>query len=256
MAGCTAAPSPSLGIQVATSDPTVQQTFTTDAGTLLVGAAESDARAWLDRVTRSVRAVEAADLGALVEGWDHRLTVELPADAEQYATSAGSDGAGAAAVTRCLAGKSRIVVNPAVRAQPAGYLDGLVRHEAVHVATDSACRTGGPSWLNEGLAEWVATRHDTDGAAANRAWVRWYLDQHGVPSRLPSDAEFAGSDSDGLLAGYALAELAVEVAIAHLGHSSAVAYFADLRAGTDRGVTTADLTTWYVAELARLAESA
>lgn len=200
------------------------------------GLGGQERQAWLDRIERTVAVLVDSDLGPAVEGWDGRIVVELP-DAGDYATLAGPGGAQAAAVTRCLGDGSRITVNPAIRDADADYLDSLVLHESVHVATGSACRDA-PLWIEEGLAEWLTVAHHTSAEQSNRQWLTHEL-AGGLPAGLPDDQAFQGTAAE-VSGGYALAVFAVDTAVGRLGHDRAMAYFA-----APDEQTTRQLTDWY-----------
>lgn len=195
------------------------------AGTIYApaGLAAEEQQGWSKRIERAVAVLTATDLGPSDDDWTGRLVVELPGTAADYQTLAGPAGPLAAAVTRCRDGASRITVNPAIRQADPDYLDALVLHEAVHVATAAACRET-PLWIEEGLAEWLTVHHHPAAERANREWLTREL-AGGLPSGLPRDEDFQGPASQ-VSGAYALAVLAVEVAIGRLGQERAMAYFA------------------------------
>jgi hypothetical protein len=223
----------------------------TDAthGTLYsAGLDAASRRQWAGRLNRAVAAV-AEDRPPGADDWSKGLVVEIPADAAGFQAVTGESPSSASAITACDTGTPRIVVNPAILHQPDEWLDSTMVHEAVHVATGSPCRSGSSlAWAVEGLAESVAASSDPVTASRNRGLVLAYLREHPVPRSLPTDL--------GDLTGYALAQLAVDQARAHLGAAAG-----DLlnRANGDAGsISRAQLrriTGWYVAELERLAAS-
>ncbi|MGB2766943.1 MAG: hypothetical protein WBC14_07605, partial [Propionicimonas sp.] len=160
------------------------------------------------------------------------------------------------AVTVCDNGSPRIVVNPTQLDAGRGYLDALLIHEAVHVATNAPCDPAGPQWVREGLAEWVAAEHSPSTRAYDREWVVWHLSRHQVPRSLPSDADFTGADDDEVLSAYALSALAVDVAVRRLGRTGAMTFLdgLSLPVPPEAGAVD-DLTGWYRAELGRIAAS-
>lgn len=218
----------------------------TGSGTLLSAGLDEAARSvWATRLDHAVTAVGAADVPG-AGGWPHGLVVEVPASPADFLLLTGSEASSASAVTTCEGGTPRIVVSPQTRGLDAGWLDSTLVHEAVHVATDSACVAGGASleWAVEGLAESVAARVDASTASRNRGLVADYLAAHGVPDALPVRLE--------TLTDYALAQLAVDQVRAHLGgraddlldravHDAASVGSAERR----------EITGWYVAELRR-----
>ena len=255
LAGCSPAPLPS---SPATPGPTVVapasttpepvegstvpplQPVAASAGTLYVpGDAEAtEQQTWLERLDRASAALARADLGSLTDGWDGRIVVELPSTHEGYLALAGPEGDGAAASTRCDAGDSRITINPVVRAEPSGYLDSLLLHEAVHAATGAGCADT-PLWTEEGLAEWLTEQHDPAAQQANQQWLAHEL-AAGLPAGLPPDTAFRGTAAQ-VSGAYALAAFAVDTAIQRLGRARAMAYLA-----APDEPTTRQLTAWYL----------
>ncbi|MFT4108067.1 hypothetical protein [Propionicimonas sp.] len=218
---------------------------TTTSGTLVSAGLDASARkTWADRLERAAKVVRRSTVG---EDWSGGLVVVIPPGG-RFGTVSGASADDASAITTCSAGTPRIIVNPAVLAQSAEWLDSTLVHEAVHVATDSACVAAGASlgWAVEGLAESVAARSDSATAARNRALVVSFLTEHGLPDALPADPES--------LTDYALAQLAADQVRAHLG-----AHADDFwrRAIHDAdSVTPAEIeriTRWYRAALADLA---
>ncbi len=237
-------------------EPTLQAVPAT-SGTLLVppGFDEAARQDWLARLDRTAAALTRASLAPLVAGWDGDLLVELPPNRQWYARLAGPGSEQAAAVTRCLDGKGRITVNPVVADEDAGYLDTLVLHEGVHVATGSSCAGRADQWVEEGLAEWLACEPDPACLDASRQWVADHLAREGLPSGLPRDSEFTGSP-DQVSAAYALARQAVASAVERLGEPAAMALFDSHYRGLADPDATRRLTAWYLADLQRFSGSA
>lgn len=241
LAGCA----PAAGLSaVPTAAPSIAlRTTDAPAGTLLAPAelAPDEQRAWLMRIDRAAATVANADLSPLDEGWNGRIVVELPVTQGDYLTLAGTEGRDAAATTRCDGDGARITINPRIHTEPSSYLDALLLHEAVHAATGAAC-TDAPLWIEEGLAEWLAERHDVATAQANQQWLDHEL-AAGLPSGLPPDPAFGGTSAR-VSGAYALAAFAVATAIENLGQDRAMAYFA-----APDEQTTGRLTEWYRAGL-------
>jgi hypothetical protein len=251
LAGCAAAPDPGTSADAGLS------ASRGDRVTVLAPPELGDQprSAWLTRLEWAAETLAGTGFGTLDDTWDGQLVVELPGTAGQYQELAGAGMDDAAAVTRCPPGGARITVNPVVGANEPWYLDSLVLHEAVHVATGSSCGGEAPQWVEEGLAEWVACEHSSESLAANQAWVMEYLERHGVPEALPDDPDFT-ADPDSVSAAYALARQAVAVAIDQLGEAGAMDYFAGAYDGRQTGdATTAEITSRYLAELAALSGS-
>lgn len=211
--------------------------------------------AWRERLDWAAETLTGAGLGPLDTAWDGRLLIELPPTQQWYARLAGADGSDAAAVTRCPADGVRITVNPVVAGKDATYLDSLVLHEGVHVATGSSCEGEAAQWVEEGLAEWVACEHDEASLAANQQWVVSYLQGHGLPAGLPADADFRGP-SEQVSAAYALARQVVASAVDRLGRPAAMELLKAHYAGDADQEVTRQLTGWYLDDLGRLSGSA
>lgn len=219
-------------------------------GTVLsTGLDEAARRRWADRLDRAADEV-AADQPAGMKGWTGGLVVEMPASGPAFQAISGEPADSASAVTTCSAGTPRVVVNPAILGQPDSWLQSTLVHEAVHVATDSACVPVGSAlpWAVEGLAESVAARNDKGTASRNHDLVLAFLHDHRVPRELPTEL------AD--LTGYALAQLAVDQVQAKLGAEAGG--LLDRAVHHSAEVTPAELrrvTGWYIAELSRLAGS-
>ena len=249
-AGCAPATSPTP------AEPSLSAS-TAGQGTLLAAPDLDPAirQAWLDRLDRTIQTLARAGLAPLDEDWDGRLVVELPPTAQAYAALAGTLSGDAAAVTRCPEAGARITVNPVIAAEDTEYLDSLILHEGVHLATGSSCRGQAPQWVEEGVAEWLASEHSGAALDANRQWVTSHLAQHGVPAALPADGDFY-TPSDQVSAAYALARQAVASAVDRVGRPAAMALLGSYYDGTADEQDTRRLTAWYVADLQRLSGSA
>lgn len=222
---------------------TVEKVATTPAthGTLLsAGLTNAQQQQWATRLDRASAAVRAA--GVVVDSdWDGGLVVVVPSSPAAFAAVSGANSTDTAAITTCASGTPRIVINPISAAQGDRWLQATLTHEAVHVATDSACATG-VAWVVEGMAESVAAAADQVTAATNAGLVKTFLAHSELPTALPST--LAGPTD------YALAQLAADQVRAHLGRA-APAFF-------ERGVTghltatdVAQATGWYLPELRR-----
>lgn len=228
------------------------------SGTLLAppGIADATRQEWLDRLDRTVARLASAGLEPLDEGWDGQLLVELPATAQAYAQLAGPDSADAAAISHCPMAGPRITVNPAVDDEDPDYLDTLLLHEGVHIATGSSCPGGqAPQWVEEGLAEWVACEQDAHCLASAEEWVAHYLAGNGIPAALPADGDFRGSSPE-VSAAYALARQAVASAVERLGAPATMALLDTYYRGAAEPEQTQRLTGWYLADLEQLSGSA
>jgi hypothetical protein len=219
-------------------------------GTLLSSGLDAmTRRVWAQRLDRAADAVASAAPPG-VDGWQGGLVVDVPANGSDFQAITDELPNTAAALTTCSTGTPRVVINPQILDDPAEMLDSTLVHEAVHVATDSAC--GRPdqamSWAVEGLAESVTARAYPVTAGENRESVRAFLRDNPVPRALPSELRD--------LTDYALAQLAVDQVRAHLGEKGDD--LLDRATHDSNSVTAAELarvTGWYTAELRRLAAS-
>ena len=208
------------------------------------GLGTSDRERWTQRIASAAVTVQNADLDS---DWDGRLAVVIATDSADFAVRAGTPADTASAVTACSGSSSVIVVNPVVLGSGDEWLTSTLVHEGVHVATGSACVAPGKGigWANEGLAESVAADADPATASRNRTLVLAYLAEHGVPSALPERLD--------TLTDYALAQLAVDELIDHLGERSDA--FLRRAIHDAEAVTPAELDKvrgWYVAALRQL----
>jgi len=217
-------------------------------GTVLSSGLAPTARAlWVDRLDRAAAAVAAAAPPG-INGWQGGLVVDVPAGGSDFQAITDELPSVASAITTCSTGTPRVVISPLVLHDPAEWLDSTMVHEAVHVATDSACQRPDQAlnWAVEGLAESVTARVHPATAAENRELVRAYLRDNPIPKSLPAQLDDVTS--------YALAQLAVDEVRARLGEKSDdLLERAIHRSGS---VTTAELrqvTRWYVGALRRIA---
>jgi hypothetical protein len=214
-------------------------------GTVLsIGLTAAQQRGWAARLDRAAATVAASGVLPADTDWDGGLVVLIPASSTDFTAMTGGNGSDTAAITTCAAGTPRIVVNPASFEQGSRWLQATLTHEAVHVATDSACGSGA-AWVVEGVAESVAAASDAATAKANADLVRRSLRQQGVPTALPDQL---ASQAD-----YALAQLAADQVRARLGAEASTAFFARGVAGDLSDADVADATRWYLAELNRRA---
>ena len=221
---------------------------TTTHGTLLSSGLDASARSeWADRLDRAAAAV-ARTAPAGEDAWQGGLVVEVPANGSDFQAITNELPNTASALTTCGTGTPRVVVNPLVLDQSDEWLESTLVHEAVHVATDSACVPAGRSfpWAVEGLAESVTARIRPVTADENRALVTAYLRDHPVPQSLPSDL------TD--LTDYALAQLAVDQVRAHLPNTADDLLDRAVHAsGSVSATELRQVTRWYVSALQRIA---
>lgn len=229
---------------------TVDVTAATN-GTLLTSGLDASARKeWAERLDRAAAAVARTDPPGTT-GWKGGLVVEVPANGSDFQAITDELANTASALTTCVTGTPRVIVNPMILDQPAEWLDSTLVHEAVHVATDSACVPVGRSlaWAVEGLAESVTARNDPATATRNSRLVQAYLRDHPVPKALPSQLE--------TLTDYALAQLAVDQVRAEWGaRADDLLERATHDAATVGAGELARVTGWYTVRLSVLQRTA
>ncbi|MCH1868217.1 hypothetical protein [Nocardioides sp. CFH 31398] len=167
-------------------------------GQVLVLAADEVARGLDGYEDLAAFAVPAVARDA--PGWDERLVVEVPRDVASLAAAIGAEEdsvAAAAAVTATSdgtdggdAGGVHVYVNAAVfdTLGPRGA-ELVMNHEAVHVAT-RAPGSPAPTWLVEGYADYVALRDADVPERRAAAQVAQRVRDDGVPTSLPTPADF------------------------------------------------------------------
>jgi hypothetical protein len=164
------------------------------AGRVLVLGARGDTRlAQLASLAEQARAGVADFWSAR---WPRNAVVVLPSQSRLLdplvGTSAGSDQV---AVTVWESGSDgpviRVLMNPAVYDEmPTLARQIVLRHEITHVAQDALPRTNVPTWLTEGLAEYVGYLGSGIPSSFVGAQLFSQVRASGVPADLPSDAEF------------------------------------------------------------------
>lgn len=165
---------------------------------LLVAPGLPDAvrAAWLAAASEAVDRLRHAPLAPWLDGWDGVLVLVVPADALDFARTAGlaSGIATTAAVTvqPTPDAAPRVVLNPDALGLSGNDRVGLLVHEGVHAVTGSAARWPAPQWLAEGLAESVACGDDPARGERNVALA---LRGGGVPvidaAQPPDEAAYA-----------------------------------------------------------------
>lgn len=185
-------------------------------------------------------------------GWSRRAVFEVPATQHQLALEAGVRGnlAPIAALTSAEVHESgrpdpvgdRVVLNPRnwPRLSPAGRLI-VLSHELTHVASRPDTGSAMPTWLSEGLAEYVGFRDSGVSIRLAAAALARRIAADGLPSRLPADADF-GTGSWLLTVAYQEGWLACLAIADSWGTDSLVRFY--------RAVGTSDASSARAVELA------
>jgi hypothetical protein len=190
--------------------------------------------------------------------WPRRIVVVMPADVTEMARllHAGAETeplaadplVGLARIAAVTTGQptgepggtttgNRIMVNPtAFAGLTAAGRQVVLTHEATHVATRSVPGRPVPSWLSEGLADYIAYR-GTDLSPAEIAGDALRQVRAGAaPIRLPTEADFDASRAP-VSVSYSLAWLAARQIAQTYGQDALVAFY--LTSRTDPAGTTA-----------------
>lgn len=178
--------------------------------------------------------------------WAKPVVVLIPNDLIGFAAYAGRGANRTAAVT-VVPGlphseSVRVVVNPTARQKTEDDI-ALLTHEAVHAGMRSPRLTGAPAWLIEGIAEAFTALAHPQVARANKKRVRKAL-AGGAPERLPEVG--AGTATE-----YALAQVAVQAAVAQVGWPAVLAE-AEARHNGRPAIADQHLLTWFLDAPGRL----
>ena len=209
-------------------------------GTLVLGHPESAA------LVRDVAALASAAIPRVSavwgQQWQREVVVVVPRDTAEMAGLLGSDGdlsrIAAVATAELQDGDydpagDRVLVNPA----PFATLSKLGRqvvltHEVTHVATRAATGPGMPAWLAEGLADAIAYRDVDVPLAVSARELRADVRAGRLPTRLPRDGDFAGSNPN-LAQAYEQAWLAVRLLAERHGDASLLRFYRAVGAARD-----------------------
>lgn len=198
-----------------------------------VGLSEAGA----DDLGPALAAVRASGLPAA----GGTVVVEYPSSPGAFErASRGTADATTGAVTIVREGATAVVVNPAHARASDDARAYLLAHELTHALAGTGAWAG-PRWLSEGWAEHVAAPLSPAAVSASDAALRAAL-AGGLPSVLPGDTAF---QSGGGEAPYAMARVAVEALVDHLGRDGALAWTADVAAGRQPATGLDSVTAWW-----------
>jgi hypothetical protein len=168
-------------------------------GRVLALGAQGDAR--VSALAATAEQARSAVADFWTARWPGTVVVVLPSNSQLLNPLVGSRSASdQVAVTRWESGRDgpiiRVLINPTYYDQMQPLAREIVlRHEITHVAQDALPHGGTPSWLSEGLADFVGYR----GSGVPTAYIAVQLfDQvraGDMPEQLPDDSEFAFSKS-------------------------------------------------------------
>lgn len=237
------------------------------SGSVLVLTDSAVADRWLAESRRAQQAV-AQRVGSAGRDRPGVLVVEVPQSRAVFERTIGvppgSYAAVAAAAWPMGPDTTRAPIHVVVNPEPAGRLTELGRkvlltHEAVHVAVRSP-GSPTPTWLVEGYADQIAYEAWPAGRVPALRSVERSVRDHGVPTRWPSEADFA-PDAENLDLAYDLAWTAARsIATVH-GADALNRFYAAAAAGKSVdeaaatiGTTESALRKRWQADLNRLAD--
>jgi hypothetical protein len=108
----------------------------------------------------------------------------------------------------------------------------VLRHELTHVATEAATGTRTPTWLSEGFADYVGFAFADVPVTAGAAELQHQVESGDLPSRLPSDRGFRGSDH-ALALHYEAAWFACRTIARRFGQAALVRFYRAVGRSTD-----------------------
>jgi hypothetical protein len=167
--------------------------------------------------------------------WAARVAVLVPSSQAELARIVGTDrdyGQIAAVATAELTGAAgthpvgdRVVINPATfgRLGPLGRRVVLT-HEVTHVATRGATGRAVPTWLVEGLADYVGYRGVTVPYSVSATELQTAVRAGQLPRALPADRDFDGGNPE-LPQVYEQAWLAVRLLASRYGEEGLLRFY-------------------------------
>lgn len=176
--------------------------------------------------------------------WSRRVVVVVPSSLAELASllnrpAASLQRIAAVATAELQPGTapvgSRVLINPVGFGQLGDLGRQLVLiHEVAHVATRPVTGEAAPSWLVEGFADYVAYRDTGLPAGVAAGDLRREVLAGRVPSGLPADARFAGTDPR-LAVAYEEAWLACRLIAQRSGEPALVRFYRLAAAGSPAG---------------------
>lgn len=168
--------------------------------------------------------------------WSQRVAIVVPASQQQLAgilnRPSGSLSRIAAVATAELGADgandavgNRILVNPA-NVDRLGSLGRQVvlTHEITHVATRAATSAGAPTWLVEGIADYVAYRSTAIPVLQAARTLAAAVRAGRLPTALPADRAFSGTNPS-LAQAYEEAWLAVRLIAQRAGQAAMLRFY-------------------------------
>jgi 2-keto-3-deoxy-6-phosphogluconate aldolase len=165
--------------------------------------------------------------------WNDQVAVLIPDTPQEFAAVTGDDADSHDLAAVAVADQvrpdgvvlgARIVVNPAnlARLDAAGRRL-VVAHELTHIAARAVTSDQMPTWLIEGMADYVGNLDSGLSVAATAAELAADVRAGKAPSALPSDAEF--TSSSGLPQAYEKSWLACRLIADRAGQDGLVRFY-------------------------------
>lgn len=185
------------------------------------------------------------------QDWPRRAVLEVPATQQQFAAVSGVSGDVSeveAVQSTEVSGDggdqqqtgNRITINPgAFHALTAAGQRVVLTHELTHVASRAVTRSVTPSWLIEGLADYVGYLNSGLPESAITIELRELVHASGLPSALPTNADFANTDPN-VAASYEEGWLACQLIATKYGVAQLVRIYALVGAPTGSAAADGD----------------
>ena len=173
------------------------------------------------------------------KGWAGRVVVLVPATVDELRQIVGTSqdlsqiaALATAEISTTARGDSavgdRVAINPATF----GTLGALGRrvvmtHEITHVATRSVTAAGMPTWLVEGIADYVGFKGTGTSARFDASELAGQVSEGHLPSSLPTSADFAEDADSGteLAQDYEKAWMACRFIVSRTSEASLIAFY-------------------------------
>jgi hypothetical protein len=138
--------------------------------------------------------------------WAQQVAVVVASTAAEFGTATGASAdtaseVAAAAVSQTVTSTGvvvggRIVINaPAMARLSSADQVAVLRHELTHLATRASTSSQTPRWLSEGFADYVGYLNSAQPVATIAAELAGSVRRAGLPTDVPSDADFDLSGS-------------------------------------------------------------
>lgn len=176
------------------------------------------------------------------DGWARQVVLLVPDDARELTRLVPEAGdlsqiaaVASAEITGSRPSADRVLVDPAVfeRLGPLGRRIVLT-HEVTHVASRAATGSQLPTWMSEGLADYVGYLGTGVPVEVAASELQVAVRAGRLPTHLPDDAAFDGSRKD-LAQSYESSWLAIRVLVDRYGQAGMLAFYRAVGSDTRPG---------------------